>query len=61
MSHFGATNASVLSFLVTSSLGFKARVGYLIRIAKANVYSLRSTFSATPADLLTTNLVPLPV
>ena len=55
MSYFGATG---LGFLVTSSLDFKARVGYLIHFCggKCNGYSLRSTYGATPADLLTASM-----
>ena len=37
MSFFRATGTPCFGFLVMSPLGFKARMGYLIRIAEANV------------------------
>ena len=46
---------------MTSPLGFKARVGCLIRIAEANsnVCSPRSTSGATLADLLAAGVQPV--
>ena len=46
-------------FLVMSPLGFKARVGCLIRIAEANVRSPRSTSGATLANLLAVGMQPV--
>ena len=37
MSYLGATDTPCFGFLVMSSLGFKARVGCLIRIAEVSV------------------------
>ena len=60
---FGRTYTHVLlscfGFLVTFPLGFKARVGSTLFVFcrdKCNVHSLRSTFGATLADLLTASI-----
>ena len=54
MLSFGANCTPVFGFLVTSSLGFKARDGSaLFAFAEVNnVHSLRSTSGAKPANLL---------
>ena len=55
MSFFGVTGTPVFGFLVTSPLGFKARVGSALFAffgGECNVHSLRSTSGATHADLL---------
>ena len=60
MSFFGATG-HCFGFLVTSPLGFKARVGCLNPHCggERNVCSMRSTSGATLADLLAVSKQPV--
>ena len=65
MSFFRATGTPVSDkFLVTSPLGFKARVGSALQLyshcrGKGNVHSPRSTSGATHANLLAAGLLPV--